>query len=86
MITMAGINMQKSMVISHRKRRIMRFCISLMQVSMGISISNCFSDNMSFWRVMPYLYEVTSCVRYVFTGRLLVVLIYENEIFNVTAD
>ena len=62
-ITIADVNMWISMVISHRKCCIMRFCVSLLQVSMCISISNCFSDNVSFWRVMSYLYEVTSCVR-----------------------
>ena len=62
-ITMADVNTWISMVISHRKCHIPRFCVSLMQVSMCISISNCFSDNVSFWRVMSYVYEVTSCVR-----------------------
>ena len=62
-ITIADVNMWISMVISHRKCCIMRFCVSLLQVSMCISISNCFSDNVSFWQVMSYLYEVTSCVR-----------------------
>ena len=62
-ITIADVNTWISMVISHRKCHIPRFCVSLMQVSMCMSISNCFSDNVSFWRVMSYLYEVTSCVR-----------------------
>ena len=59
-ITIADVNMWISMVISHRKCCIMRFCVSLLQVSMCISISNCFSDNVSFWRVMSYLYDPDS--------------------------